>query len=354
MGVAAVAMAGTALTAVQPAHAENLGILKVHQRRVNFGAILLDKDNGFRHRKGVTVENVGIEPLEVTVRNPGSTFKTLAQTFTLQGGQSREIGVRFEPQVATVQDDVLTIMSNDENHPLVDVRLFGIGVGEADVPLISGGHQLFSLWTTPEGDAFRLQQERDPDYDRHIIVKGTYLGDIEMIDGNPDPLLPFTFVAWFDGKRLVGEWSLQHPNIGHQTGLLTYRLDSNGTLYGGFALGDGESWDVPLTRSMTDFSGGWKATNGARFFFQQQSTAITGSFEGSGGLKGQISDSRRLSSLMLVWDGTFQVTVPGRTEPIPVPFKVSQSATGKLSCILSFPDASNYEFALDGPFPTRP
>ena len=84
--------------------------------------------------KDVTVKNNGNVPLNVTnIFTSVDVFSVNTTSFDLEPGTSQEIQVAFTPENAQVYQGVLTVESNDPDHPAVLVDLMGVGTIETGV-----------------------------------------------------------------------------------------------------------------------------------------------------------------------------------------------------------------------------
>jgi len=84
----------------------------------------------------VNVWNVGNDTLEIerVFLNHGNANFVIASTFpsSLEPAESFELTIKYEPKTYEVNSEILSIISNDEDEPIVDVVLTGIG----DAPII--------------------------------------------------------------------------------------------------------------------------------------------------------------------------------------------------------------------------
>jgi hypothetical protein len=337
VSAAALVVAGAALTAALPARAESLNNLRVNKRRIDFGPVVVDKEFG---RKSVEVTNAGVDPLQVTVVDASAPFSTLARNFTLQSGQSSEVIVRFDPRYPMISEGVLTITSDDLNHPEVRVKLVGIGVGDAALPSIAG------TWTTPQGDGIRFEQSKWDD--RPIVVTGRFIGSLEQFDLDPSTdvgAFPFAISGWFDGGRFVGTWELTVGENRFDSGDVEFRLTLDDTLVGRFDFG-GFIWELTLTRRLTHFSGWWVASDGTRFYLEHGPTSFNGTFGTTGPrpAQGRIYDGR--------FEGwrvkcSFEASVFSLKDPLRGMLEVYQIATGKLRCWLVYEGKDPMELTLE-------
>src|SRR2546423_7768610 len=92
--------------------------------RLDFGPNFL----GAHDTLAVTISNAGVDPLHVSgVSTNAAVFTVGAAAFTLPPGDARTLPVVFAPAAIARFDGVLTVASDDPDHPLASIGLEGAG-----------------------------------------------------------------------------------------------------------------------------------------------------------------------------------------------------------------------------------
>jgi hypothetical protein len=110
---------------------------------LNFGSVTL----GNVANAMVTVNNTGDAPLNVTLSRSGSPVFSITTplSFTVAGGGSQSVNVRFTPTAVTNYAGSLIVSSNDADEPSITVALSGTGFS----PMSGSPSNLVVTWTNP-------------------------------------------------------------------------------------------------------------------------------------------------------------------------------------------------------------